>query len=108
MMDTSVVSVRSEQEVIKQEQSSLSNKVDALQTEMDTSVVSMQCEQDIMKQEQSSLTKKVDTLQTDHDTTQVQLKSLQSQQEDVQQRVAHVEEQLSSVIGNRGKNRSFL
>ncbi len=64
--------------------------------ELEERVVSVQLEQEVMKQEQSSQTKKMDCFQTDMDTTHVQLK-------DVQQRVAHVEEQLSSVIEHRGK-----
>ena len=97
-LETRGMNMQLEQEVMKQKQSSLSKTVEALHTEMDTRFVGMQLEQDIMKQEQSSLSKNMDTLitlQTDMGTTQVQLKNLQCQQEDVQQRVAHVEEQLN-------------
>ena len=87
-MDTRVVTVERKQEVMEQEQS-----------EMDSGLVTVECEQKLMKQEQRFLTKKMDTLQID---TQVQLKSLQSQQENVHQRVAHVEEQRNSVVENRG------
>ena len=54
-------------------------------------VTSVECEQEVIKENQSSLSNKVDALHTS-------LKGIKSQQEDVQRRVAHVEDQLSSVI----------
>ena len=69
--------------------------------ELEARVTSVQHEQEVMKQEQSSLSNKMDSLET---STQVQLKSLKCQQEDVQQRVANVEEKLNSAFENRGKN----
>ena len=54
-------------------------------------VTSVECEQEVIKENQSSLSNKVDALHTS-------LKGIESQQEDVQRRVAHVEDQLSSVI----------
>jgi len=71
--------------------------------ELRARVASVQHEQEVMKQEQSSLTDKMDNLETDMDSTHEQLKSLKCQQEDVQQRVAHVEEKLNSAFENRGK-----
>ncbi|KAJ7375990.1 hypothetical protein OS493_037542 [Desmophyllum pertusum] len=66
--------------------------------ELEARIASMQCEQEVMKQEHSSLSNKVDALQTDMETEQEDVKLLKSQQEDVQQRVAHVEDQLSSAF----------
>ena len=54
-------------------------------------VTSVECEQEVIKENQSSLSNKVDALHTS-------LKGIESQQGDVQRRVAHVEDQLSSVI----------
>ena len=108
-MDTRVVTVERKQEVMEQEQSEMDTRVVTLereqklmkrkQSETDTGLITVGREQKFMKQEQSFLTKKMDTLQIN---TQVQLKSLQSEQENVHQRVAHVEEQLNSVVENRG------
>jgi len=69
--------------------------------ELRARVASVQHEQEVMKQEQSSLSDKMDSLETDMDSTHEQLKSLKCQQEDVQQRVAHVEEKLNSAFENR-------
>ena len=87
-LEARFVTLEHEQKVMKQAQS-----------EMDSGLVPLEREQKLMKQEQSFLTKKMDILQIN---TQVQLKSLQSEQENVQQRVTHVEEQLNSVVKNRG------
>jgi len=83
-LEARVVSVEHGQEVMKQEQSSLSKRVDALQSSVDTRVVNVQREQEVMKEEQSSLSDKI---------------------KDVQQRVAGVEDKLSSFTlqENRGK-----
>ena len=64
--------------------------------DISTRVATVEHEQAVMKIESSSLSRKMDS-------TQVQLKSLKSQQEDMQQRVAHVEEKLNSASENRGK-----
>ena len=72
--------------------------------ELEARVASVQLEQEVMKQEQSSLSGKMDNLKTDMDSTQLQLKSLKSQHDNVQQRVAYVEEKLNSAFENRGKS----
>ena len=68
--------------------------------ELEARVASLGCEQKVIKLEQSSLLKKMDALET---STQVHLKSFKSQHEDVQQRVANVEEKINSAFENRGK-----
>jgi len=68
--------------------------------ELEARVASLGREQKVIKLEQSALSEKMDTLEI---STQVQLKSIKSQQEDVQQRVAHVEEKLNSAFENRRK-----
>ena len=68
--------------------------------ELEARVASLGCEQKVIKLEQSSLLKKMDALET---STQVHLKSFKSQHEDVQQRVAYVEEKMNSAFENRGK-----
>ena len=82
--DARVSSVEHEQEVVKQVQSSLSKRVDSLQSSVDTRVANVEHEQEVMKEEQSSLSDKM---------------------KDVQQRVAGVEDKLSSptLQENRGK-----
>ena len=69
-LEARVASVQYEQEVMKQKQS-----------DVDTRVVNVEREQEIMKEERSSLSIKVDAMQTD--------------MEDVQQRVTHIEKQRS-------------
>ena len=88
-LEARVASMQHEQEVMKQKQ-----------RVVDTRVVNVEREQEVMKLEQSSLSDKMDTLET---STQVQLESLKSQQEDMQQRVANVEEKRYSAFENRGK-----
>ena len=68
--------------------------------ELKARVASLGREQKVIKLEQSSLSKKMDTLET---STQVQFECLKSQQENVQQRVAHVEAKLNSAFDDRGK-----
>ncbi|KAJ7375996.1 hypothetical protein OS493_037548 [Desmophyllum pertusum] len=101
-------------------QCELEARMASMQCEQEARMANVQCEQEVIKQEQSYLSNKVDTLQTDVETRQEDVnlliksqqedvnlliksqqedvKLLKSQQEDVQQRVAHVEDQLSSAF----------
>ena len=102
-----MANVQCEQEDIKQEQSSLSNKVDTLQTDVETRqedvnlLIKSQAEQEdvnlLIKSQQEDVNLLIKSQQED-------VKLLKTQQEDVQQRVAHVEDQLSSAFlqENRG------
>ena len=90
-LEARIASVEREQEGMKQKQSSLSKTVDFLQIDVDTRAVSVKREQEVMKQEQSLLSNKMESLCSDV--------------EDVQQRVALVEDKLSSstLQESRGK-----
>ncbi|KAJ7375983.1 hypothetical protein OS493_037535, partial [Desmophyllum pertusum] len=104
-VDQLTFEVQEDRERVSLALNDLSTSLDELEARM----ARMQCEQGVMKQEQSSLSNRVDALQTDIDTRQEDVKLLinsqqedvkllKSQQEDVQQRVAHVEDQLSSAF----------
>ena len=95
-VDQMTFEVQEDRERVSQALNDISTRLE----ELEARVASLGREQKVIKLEQSSLSKKVDTLET---STQVQFVSLKSQQEDVQQRVAHVEEKLNSAFENRGK-----
>lgn len=95
-VDQMTFEVQEDRERVSQALNGISTRLE----ELEARVASLGREQKVIKLEQSSLSKKVDTLET---STQVQFKNLKSQQEDVQQRVAHVEEKLNSAFDNRGK-----
>jgi len=71
--------------------------------ELEARVAAVEHEQAVMKMEHSSHSRKIDSLENNMDGTQVRLERLTSQHEDVQQRVAHVEEKLNFAFENRGK-----
>ena len=95
-VDQMTFDVQEDRERVSQALNDISTRLE----ELEARVASLGREQEVIKLEQSSLSKKVDILET---STQVQFVSLKSQHEDVQQRVAHVEERLNSDFENRGK-----
>ncbi|KAJ7336075.1 hypothetical protein OS493_013454, partial [Desmophyllum pertusum] len=97
-LEARMASMQCEIEVMKQEQSSLTNKVDALQTDVETQQEDVNL---LIKSQQEDVKLLIKSQQEDVKllkSQQEDVKLLKSQQEDVQQRVAHVEDQLSSAF----------